>query len=396
MTSAAAPIRIHTLIDSLTWGGAETLLADLAAEAPTAGIDLSVGYLREVDRSPAARRLRDAGVEPLLVDTRARLDVGSLRQVRAHLASVRPDLVHTHLATSDVLGGVAARSLGIPSVCTVHTIGAGYGYASGARGAARTALVALARRHASARVLAVSHAARDAYLGRHRELPERVITVHNGLARTRARRPRDVVRAELGLSADAVIATMVTVLRPGKGHEIALDAIARLRDRLPALKLVIVGDGPSRAEVAALAAPLGPAALMLGHRDDVMDLLGATDVVLHPTTMDAFPTVLLEAGAAGLPAIATRVGGVTEIVEHGETGLLVNAPPTAGPVAAALEALVTDPARRARLGAAARRRFESSFTAERWATRLRRVYDEVLAERRRAGSFASGAVCRRG
>jgi glycosyltransferase involved in cell wall biosynthesis len=125
-------------------------------------------------------------------------------------------------------------------------------------------------------------------------------------------------------------------------------------------------------------APLGDAALMLGFRDDVTDLLAAADVVLLPTRMDAFPTVLLEAAAVGVPAVATAVGGVPELVVDGVTGLLVDGPPTAGDVSTALERLLADAPLRERMGRAANERFRERFTAARWAERCRAVYDAVL------------------
>lgn len=241
--------------------------------------------------------------------------------------------------------------------------------------------MAFTRRRGGARVIAVSEAARAAYLETGWDRPDHVVTVHNGIALDPPRATSQAVRAELGLGADALVATMVTVLRPGKGHEVAVEVVRRLLPRFPALKLLVAGDGPSLPDVRRLVEPLGDAALLLGHRTDVLELLGASDVLLHPTSMDAFPTVLLEAGAAGVPVLATAVGGIPEIVEDERTGLLVDAPPSADRVAAQLERLLGDAELRARLGNAARARFDEHFTAERWAQRLRAVYDTVLAER---------------
>jgi len=375
-------IRVQIVIDSLTWGGAESLLADLAAAAPSAGIELSVAYLKDIDGSPSARRLREAGVEPVLLGTGRLTDPRSLQRVRRHLAATRPDVVHTHLDTADVLGGIAARSLGIPAVSTVHLIAPAISDDPGLRGRAKRGLTVLARGALDQRVLVVSDAALRAYVSRPGSGLCRVVTVRNGIVSPQRSRTRQEVRAELGIPGEAVVATTVTVLRPGKGHALALEAIDRLRHRHPELVLLVLGDGPSRPEVERMAAPLGAHVILTGHRDDVPELLGASDILLHPTEMDAFPTSLLQAAAAGLPAAATAVGGIPEIIEDGRTGLLLTAP-TADAVERALARLLDDPELRGALGATARERFTTKFSAERWALRLRAVYEQCLTPGRR-------------
>jgi glycosyltransferase involved in cell wall biosynthesis len=375
-------LRVHTLIDSLTWGGAEMLLADLAIGAPSAGIDLSVGYLKEADNSPSARRLEAAGVKPSFVGPGRLLDLASLRRVRADLRARSPDIVHTHLPTADLLGVLCARSLGIPSVSTIHLIGRSVTDQLGPRLVLKEKLTTTVRGHGAARTVAVSDAARRAYLERHRSDPERLVTIHSGIAQPQPKAERGALRAELGISHDDLVVAMVSVLREGKGHELALEAIARLRPRHPRLVLLIAGEGPARQHVERLAEPLGTRAVLAGHRDSA-DVLAAADILLHPTLMDAFPTVLLEAGAASLPILATAVGGIPEIVSDGDTGLLITNPPSVAAVATGLERLLADPALRARLGANARASYERKFTAERWAQRLRGLYDQVLVEGRR-------------
>lgn len=379
--SVLEPLRVHILIDSLTWGGAEMLLADFAASAPSAGIDLSVGYLVDVDGSPAAAGLRRHGIEPELVPVRSMLELGALPRLRRHLARVRPQIVHTHLALADTLGTVAARSLGLPAVSTVHVVAQRRVLDDGARVAARERLTAFARRHAAARVIAVSEAARVAYLASGWDEPEHVVTVHNGVARVAQPAEGARVRAELGLPPDALVVSIITVLRPGKGHDVAIEAVRRLLPRFPSLRLVILGDGPVREDVRRLAEPLGSAALLTGHRDDVMAVLAATDVLVHPTSMDAFPTALLEAGAAAVPVIASRIGGIPEIVLDGLTGELIDAPPSADALERSLERLLADEHERARAASDARSRFQAEFTAKRWAQRLRELYRVILAER---------------
>jgi glycosyltransferase involved in cell wall biosynthesis len=142
---------------------------------------------------------------------------------------------------------------------------------------------------------------------------------------------------------------------------------------------VIVGDGPVRAELEAKAASLPGAVTFAGHRDDVMEVLDAADVLLHPSRVDAFPGALLQALAAGVPVVASAVGGIPEIIKDGVDGVLT--PPSDGPqaLADALEPLLANAPRRRALALAGRARFERHFTARHWATRMRRVYEQALA-----------------
>jgi glycosyltransferase involved in cell wall biosynthesis len=371
---AGNPIRVHALIDSLTWGGAEMLLADLAAGAPAAGVELSVGYLFQHNDNPAAERLARRDIEPEHVPVRGLLNPASFRSVRRHLEQHRPDLVHTHLEYADTLGGPAARSLGIPTLSTLHVMH----WERGLREGSKARLAALARRRCAHRVIAVSDAARHAYLAEGWDSEKHVVTIRNGSAATPEPGAGQAVRQELGLASDDLVVAMLTVLRPGKGHDVAAAAVRSLAERFPGLRLLVAGDGYSRDAVEARIRDLGRAGMMAGHRDDVMALLDACDVLLHPSSFDAFPTGLIEAMAAGVPVLSTRVGGIPEIVEEGETGILVDAPPTVEGVSAALAELLDDPERRRLMGAQGRERYEREFTAEAWAARLSALYREAI------------------
>lgn len=369
---APTPLKVAAIIDTLTWGGAEMLLTDLARAAPSAGIELSVTYLKDLDASPAAAPLRTAGIEPVLVPMTRLVDPRGLLRVRRRLRALRPDVVHTHLGYADLLGGIAARSLGIPSVATLHVMR----WAGSGREGIKEALFGRARRRTARRVIAVSEAGRRAYLAKGWDRPDRVVTVHNGVARVPAPGAGALVRRDLGLGPDDLVLAMVTVLREGKGHEVAADAVRRLADRHPRVRLLVLGDGPGRPQIEALLRPLGDRVVMAGHRDDVMAVLDAVDVLIHPSHWDAFPTALLEAMAAGVPVVASAVGGIPEIVTEA-SGRLIGAPPRGDALAAALAPLLADRDLRRAMGAAGRERFAGVFSAEPWARRLRAVYDEV-------------------
>jgi glycosyltransferase involved in cell wall biosynthesis len=373
---SAQPVRVHALVDNLGSGGAEFLLADLAAVAPGAGIELSVATLKPMlSPSPAADRLRGRGVEPRHVQVTSMIGARDGLRLRTHLERVRPDLVHTHLGTSDFLGGIAARSLGLPSVATIHADW----WPRGRRDRAKTWLSSRARRHCAKVVIAVSDSARSAYLNGGRDAPEHVVVVRNGIADRARPGSGPAVRLELGLDPGDLVVTALSKLRPEKNFETSVAAVALLRERLPRVRLVIAGDGPHAEVVRRHAGRLQKCARVVGHREDVMALLDATDVLIHPSHFDAFPTSLLEAMSASVPVVATATGGMLEIVEHGSTGVLVDPPPAAEAFAAALEPLLADATLRRRLGEAGRARYEREFTAQSWALRLRGVYDQVLA-----------------
>jgi glycosyltransferase involved in cell wall biosynthesis len=375
-------LHVHAVIDSLVWGGAELLLADFAAAAREADMDVTVGYLHYEDPSPGLDKLRAMGIEPTLVEIPRMVNPRAQRMVRRHIAEVAPDVVHTHLGYSHALGGLAARRLGIPSVATIHVMD----WERTFRGNARARVMGFVRSRTAARVITVSDAARQWLVELGWDRPERIVTIHNGIAAEPRPGAGAAVRSSLGIASDEQVAAMVTVLRPGKGHDVAAEAVRIARERHPGLRLLVAGGGPSYDDIAELMRPLGSAAIMTGHREDVMELLDAADILLHPSSVDAFPTTLIEAGAAGVPVLSTRVGGIPEIVLDGESGILLDAPPRAEDFAAELDHLLAEPALRARLGDGGRRRYEEEFTAARWAERLRALYEEVLG-----GGSGSGA-----
>jgi glycosyltransferase involved in cell wall biosynthesis len=368
-------VRVHALIDGLGCGGAELLLAELAAVAPAAGIELTVATLAPelAGDNPAADRLRRAGVEPTFLSISGLVNPRGVGVLRRHLRSVAPDVLHTHLGYADFLGGIAGRSLGLPVVSTVH----GTDWGGDLRARTKDRLMALARRHCAERVIAVSAAAREVYLRTGWDRPERLVTVHNGIAGPGSAVSRDSARAALGLGADDQVLMMISRLRPEKAHDVAIAALERLTGDFPRTRLVIVGNGPEEERIAALAAPLGDRVVMAGYHEEVFSVLPAADVLLHPSRHEAFPTTLLEALAAGVPVIASDVGGIPEIVRDGETGLLIAAPPDPEVLSAAVAGLLGDTGRRAAMAERGRATFAEAYSAAAWAERLAALYADV-------------------
>ncbi len=208
----------------------------------------------------------------------------------------------------------------------------------------------------------------------------RTRVIYNGIdfARLTAA-PATDLRARLGVPADALAIGAAGSLIHRKGFDVLIRAMATL-DAQPAPHLLIAGDGPERARLHQLAQELGLAARVhwLGHQDPIADLYRAADIVALASRADAFGLVLAEAGFYARPVVATGIGGIPEVVLHGETGLLV--PPDDVPaLAQALARLAGDAALRAALGDAARRRVQTVFSAQRMAEEFQTEYERLAS-----------------
>jgi glycosyltransferase involved in cell wall biosynthesis len=234
----------------------------------------------------------------------------------------------------------------------------------------------------SQRVVTVSDALRDRYVERGGIDPQKIVTIYNGIEVERFRREpnRAALRSEFNLQPESRVVVTVSVLRPGKGIDVLLRSIPSIVARVPDAYFLIVGDGPLRAEWEEIARSIGVADRVrwAGYRRDVDAILTGCDLFVLPSLQDAFPTVLLEAMAAGLPAVASATGGIPEIVEPEETGVLVP-PGDWQQLATAIADLLPDPARTARMRRCAQLIAEQRFSTKAWIARLEDLYAETAA-----------------
>jgi glycosyltransferase involved in cell wall biosynthesis len=175
------------------------------------------------------------------------------------------------------------------------------------------------------------------------------------------------------------VAILIGRFAARKGHDFALRSLESATARVPGLKMIFAGDGELEDELRAQAASLGVSeqVVFAGFRRDVPRLLAASDVLLLPSEDECLPLVILEAMAARLPVIATDVGGISEAVEDGKTGVLVR-PRDAEGLADALAAVLGDPERARSMGLEGRAKVESEFSLEACAAAVFRIYDELL------------------
>jgi glycosyltransferase involved in cell wall biosynthesis len=365
-------VRILHVVATGQRRGAEMFASDLVAALGRLGVEQAVAVLRA---GPPAVPF-DAPVTMLGADGRPlpglRMHLGAVRALRALVRERRPDLLQVH-GGEPLKYGLAAAA-GAPVV--YRRIGSTAGWLSSSP--RRLVYGRLIRR--AARVVAVSEETGRETAAAFRLPPAQVVTIPNGvdLRRLEPRRDRAATRAALGVPAAAAAILSLGALTWEKDPVGHLETSAPLLARHPGAVHLFAGDGPLRAELAAAADRLGVAdrVRLLGSRDDVADLLAASDVMLFASRTEGMPASVIEAGVAGVPVAGTALAGVPEVVVDGETGLLA-APGDGDGLRAALDRLLGDERLRAAMGQAAAARCRERFGVDAIAGAYLALYEEL-------------------
>ncbi|WP_437967440.1 glycosyltransferase [Sorangium sp. So ce260] len=372
------PAKVAHVVLSLNVGGLERVVLRLLERTARDRFAPIVCALEEP--GALADELARLDVPLVVLARRPGLDPGLPVRLAAWLRREGIRLVHTHNPGPHLYGALAAglaRAASLPGGGGPRVIHTKHG-----RNYPKQKRKVLVNRLAAAltdRVVAVSDDARAVALEVERLDPARVVTILNGVD-TDVFRPGDAgaARARLGVPASGYHVGCVARLSPEKDHATLLAAFARLREVRPDAHLSLIGDGPLRPALEQQAARLGlgGAVTFAGTRGDVAELLPAFDVFALASLTEGISLTLIEAAAAGLPIVATRVGGNPEILAEGETGLLVSpgAPET---LAAALEAVAVREDRAA-MGMRGRARVIERFGMDRMIRAYEDLYDEVL------------------
>ena len=355
------------LLPALSEHGIETLLITLEGEGE---------FFHEV---------RAHGVPAACVGMRGRLDLPALRRL-PDLADWRPDVVVSHDERSHVVSRVLARRSGAPHVASDHG-GPGFRLKPHA-----DLILRLVARGFAAAVTISDQRVPD--LVRYGFRRDAIHVIPNGVdgASLRPARSRADVRSELGLADDAFVAVLPAVLRPEKRAGRFVLAVSRAHAIEPRIRGLVAGYGPEERAVRLLATQSGGAVSILGHRDDVPDLVAAADAVCLTSDVEGGPFAALEAMALAKPVVAMRAGALSEVVEHGQTGVLVPPADVSG-LADALVALARDPIQADALGKAGLARQKAHFDASVMCEAHARLFRDLCAARsqtsRRAGTATS-------
>ncbi len=400
-----APLKILYVITKSNFGGAQRYVHDLARAAKAEGHDVVVAFGGD---GALGGMLRDADIRTVALSALGR-DVSPWSDLRSFFHLYRlirresPDVLHLNSSKAGALGALAARLANLVAVLPpsgaarrrVAAVFTGHGWAfNEERGAVARALIRIVHWltiQASHCVIAVSRATQRQVLA----LPfvrNKIVVVHNGIPSIPLRHADEAwTRIVSGTAWERLhpkkpplVVGSISELHRNKGLGYALDAVALLKERTgvpPAL--VVLGEGEERRALEERIRERGleDDVLLAGFRPGACELLAPFDVFLLSSITEAFPYAILEAGNAGLAIVATRVGGIGDVIEDMESGVLVE-PHDADAIARAIQLLLDDPERRARLAGRARTRVVESFSLAKMARTTFSVYEAVTGRLR--------------
>ncbi len=378
-TDRGARIRVGHLIHSMAYGGIETALLNWVVSMNPARFEVHLfcfanpGGTEDAFVETAARR----GLTVHRIPWSRRKPVFRAARAMAALAcDMRLDILHCHNCYADVVGLAAARLAGVRTVTTVYVW-----HAFDWKRSVIQWIDLRVIRHFH-QVTAHCEDARRGTVAR--GIPaDRVTLLTCGFAHDAVSLPpeeRRRRRAALGVGDDEIVLVNVARFWPEKAHDVLLDGFKAAHQRCPQLRLWLVGIGPEEGRIRAAVSALGldRSVTFLGFEPKLADLLAIVDIQVHPSDIEGVSLAVCAGMAAGLPIVATRVGGLPEVLHHGRSALLVE-PRQPLALAESVLTLVDQPDLARRLGAAARRFIEDEYSLTAATRRVEATYEAVMA-----------------
>ncbi|MDI6793427.1 MAG: glycosyltransferase family 4 protein [bacterium] len=331
--------------------------------------------LGESDLKPIV--IEELGREISLLD-----DLKALFKLYRLIRKEKPDIVHTHTAKAGTLGRAAACLARAPII--VHTFHGHvfHSYFSPLK-TKIFILIEKALAGISRKIITVSQKQKEEILGYGIGDPDKVISIPLGLELNRFLDLKSIkgrLRKELGLSDQEILIGIIARLVPVKDHSCFLSAAKIITRKHPEARFLVVGDGELRGRLESQTKELGlkDQVIFLGFRPDLDRIYADLDVVVLSSLNEGLPVAVIEAMASGLPVVATRVGGVVDLVEDGVTGRLVP-PEDPEALAGGIIELLADPARRNKMGRLGRKKVYPSLSAERLVRDIENLYEDLIS-----------------
>jgi glycosyltransferase involved in cell wall biosynthesis len=367
-------LNIALFADNLVFGGVNRYCLDLA-EGLKAYPDVRVSLLALPDQSAGwllhAAEARGASVQALPM--RGAFDLSVIRRLRCWLWENQAHILHSQGYRSNLIARLAVRGgrLRTGLVCTVHGI---YPFTAASLRLRLFYALDYLTMPMSDRIIAVSAATRT-QLARW-GLAAQVIRNGTALPPLADGDARRASRLALGIAPDARVVLFVGRLAPEKGPDVLIDVAHKVLAARANAIFLIVGDGPAMPALQNRLRGAFPRVILAGQHGDVTPFYRAADVLVLPSRSEGLPMTLIEAFAHGLPAVASRVGGIPEVVQDGVNGFLCDADQPAQ-MCERLENILSDDALRRAMGVQARRTVETDFTVERMSAETYHLYREL-------------------
>ena len=378
------PLKVLFVIDGLGQGGSERSLAELLPCTKSNRIDAALVCLYR-RKQGVQEQVIEQGFDVRFLQKKGM--IGRILELRRIIKKEKPDVVHTTLFESNVIGRLAAWRCAPVMSSLVNTPYSDVRYRDPGISAWRLKVVQMidswTSRHLTAHFHAVSETAKLAACETLHLPAHRVTVVERGRNTARLGKPgadrASRMRAMLGLTADDQVLLNVGRHEYQKGQGFLIEAVARLIPKFPRLVLMIAGrEGTNSEHLLRINAKTGVngAVRFLGHRDDVPDILAAADLFVFPSLYEGLPGAVIEAMALGLPIVGSNIGPLREVIEPEKNGILVK-PGSPEELAGAIEKLLNDSDKRLCFGKRSREIFEERFTLERSAARMMELYHQV-------------------
>jgi len=375
------PVPIAYIYVTLATGGAERHLLDILSCLDRERFEPHVICFSEA--GAIGEQIKAAGVPFRAFGLpRKRLWLpGGLLRVAGYLRRHEVRIVHTHMYHANTYGRLASLLAGVPHrIATIHT--------TGGHPRLKQRIMNRLLNRSTDRVVVVSEVARRALLAEGGLHENDTIMIHNGVDTSRFRKgaSKAMVRQMLGVAPGDLVVTVVARLEPEKRHHDLLRAFHDVREDLRNVHLLVVGGGSMAGVLAHEVRELGleDHVTMTGQREDVPDILNASDLFVLPSSREGAPMSVLEAMAAGVPVVASAVGGVPELV--GDDAGITYPSGDVGALTSAMRECLRNTSRRVIMGDAAQERVAAQFSADRMVQHLQAVYAQVLATPRTPAS----------
>lgn len=327
---------------------------------------------------PLVEEAHKKGVKAEQLDDTSTFAPKVILYIAERLRGERFSLIHTHGYKANILGGIAAKLVGVKSIATMHL------HTETTSRLKLYKIIDLLALRFFSKVIVVSESLHQ-YLIANGLPPKKIVTVHNAVdlgtfTSSISFYDDKALKNRLGIGSTQHIVSIIGRLTSQKGHHYFLESAKRILEVLPETRFLIAGDGPLREELEDLSLSLGivQAVRFLGYRQDIGTLMGMSDVIAMPSLREGLPYVLLEALALARPVVGTQVGGIPEVIKHGETGFLVP-PKDSEALAEAIIQVLRNPEEATRLGEKGRELVSREFDVETMVQKIAAVYTEVLA-----------------